>query len=193
MTSPHLKNITLNAPACCNCFWEDTCIPMVWFGFLMWFYRGKIKYKHDQLLFYQTALIYNIPHLEFIFFLNIIYCSNFIASLHTFKNTTSVSYEQNFNQTAGQVAHKSYPSCVVRATGIAMEAYNNSHYFNLSKGQVTKNVASSAQNEPVIGLEDGLLLTHWTPHTHLRLYNQVFQYLVPPRCFAKIICSSTNA
>ena len=33
----------------------------------------------------------------------------------------------NFNQTAGQVAHKSNPSCVVRATDIAMEAYNNSH------------------------------------------------------------------
>ena len=27
------------------------------------------------------------------------------------------------NQTAGQVAHKSYPSCVVRATDIAMEVY----------------------------------------------------------------------
>ena len=29
-----------------------------------------------------------------------------------------------FNQTAGQVAH---PVCVVRATDITMEAYNNSH------------------------------------------------------------------
>ena len=27
-----------------------------------------------------------------------------------------------FNQTAGQVAPKSYPSCVVKATNIAMEA-----------------------------------------------------------------------
>ena len=34
---------------------------------------------------------------------------------------------KNFNQTAGQVAHKSYPSCVVRATDIAMEGYNDSH------------------------------------------------------------------
>ena len=31
--------------------------------------------------------------------------------------------------------------------------------FNLSTGQVTKNVACPAQNEPVIGLEDRLLLT----------------------------------
>ena len=29
---------------------------------------------------------------------------------------------KNFNQTAGQVAPKSYPSCVVKATNIAMEA-----------------------------------------------------------------------
>ena len=35
-----------------------------------------------------------------------------------------------------------------------MEAINNSHYFNLSTGQVTESVASPAQNEPVIGLED---------------------------------------
>ena len=41
------------------------------------------------------------------------------------------------------------------------EAYNNSHWFNLSTGQVTKNVASPAQNEPVIRLEDRLLLTCW--------------------------------
>ena len=45
---------------------------------------------------------------------------------------------KNFNLTAGQVAHKSYPSCVVRATDIAMEAYNNSHELNLYTGQVTK-------------------------------------------------------
>ena len=68
----------------------------------------------------------------------------------------------NFNQTVGQVAHKSYLSCVFRATDIAMEAYNNSHQFNLSIGQVTKNVASPAQNKPVIGLEDRLLLTRWS-------------------------------
>ena len=30
---------------------------------------------------------------------------------------------KNFNQAAGQVAHKSYPSCVVMATDIAMDAY----------------------------------------------------------------------
>ena len=65
---------------------------------------------------------------------------------------------KNFNQTAGQVAHKSYLSSVVRATDITMDAYNNSHKY-LSTGQVTKNVASPAQNEPVIGLEDRLLLT----------------------------------
>ena len=37
--------------------------------------------------------------------------------------------KKKFNQTAGQVAHKSYLSCVVMATDIAMEAYmyNNSH------------------------------------------------------------------
>ena len=63
---------------------------------------------------------------------------------------------KKFNRTAGQVAHKSYPSCIVRATDIAMEAINN-----LTTGQVTKNVASPAQNEPVIGLEDRLLLTRW--------------------------------
>ena len=34
---------------------------------------------------------------------------------------------KHFNQTARQVAYKSYPSCVVRATDIAMEAYNKSH------------------------------------------------------------------
>ena len=68
---------------------------------------------------------------------------------------------KNFNQTAGQVAYNSYQSCVVKATDIAMEAYNNSYYFNLSTGQVTKNVASPVQNEPVIGLEDRLLLTCW--------------------------------
>ena len=33
---------------------------------------------------------------------------------------------KNFNQTAGQVSHKSYLSCVVRATDIA-ETYNKSH------------------------------------------------------------------
>ena len=33
---------------------------------------------------------------------------------------------KNFNKTAGQVGHKSYPPCVVRETDIAMEAYNNS-------------------------------------------------------------------
>ena len=54
---------------------------------------------------------------------------------------------KNFDQTAGQVAHKSYPFGAVRATDIAIE------------GQVTKNVASSVQNELVIGLEDRLLLT----------------------------------
>ena len=32
---------------------------------------------------------------------------------------------KKFNQTAGQVAHKSYPPCVIRATDNAMEAYNN--------------------------------------------------------------------
>ena len=68
---------------------------------------------------------------------------------------------KKLNQTAGQVAHKSYQSCVVRATDIVMEANNNSHKFNLSTGQVTKNVASPPQNEPVIGLEDRLLLTRW--------------------------------
>ena len=67
--------------------------------------------------------------------------------------------KKKFNLTAGQVAHKSYPSCVVTATDTAMEAYNKSHYFNLSTGQVTKNVADPAQNEAVIGLEDRLLLT----------------------------------
>ena len=46
-----------------------------------------------------------------------------------------------------------------------MEAYSNSHQFNLSTGQVIKNVASPAQNEPVIGLEDRLLLTRWL-HTN---------------------------
>ena len=67
---------------------------------------------------------------------------------------------KNFNQTAGQVANKSYLSCVVRATDIAMEAYNNSHWFNLSTGQVTnESVASPDQNELVIGLEARLLLT----------------------------------
>ena len=66
---------------------------------------------------------------------------------------------KNFNQTAGEVAQKSYLSYVVRATDIAIEAYNNSHKFDLSTGQVTKNVASPAQNGPVIGLEDRLLLT----------------------------------
>ena len=70
---------------------------------------------------------------------------------------------KNFSQTVGQVVHKSYQSCVVRATHIAMEAYNKSHLFNLSMGQVTKNVASPAKNEPVIGLEDRLLLTRWAP------------------------------
>ena len=69
--------------------------------------------------------------------------------------------KKNFSQTAGQVAHKSYLSCVVKATDIAMEAYNNCHQFNLSTGQVTKNIASPAQNEPVIGPEDRLLLTGW--------------------------------
>ena len=64
-----------------------------------------------------------------------------------------------FKQTAGQVAPKSYPSCVVRATDIAMESYNNSHKLNLSTGLVTKNVACPDPNEPVIGLEDRLLLT----------------------------------
>ena len=59
---------------------------------------------------------------------------------------------KKFNQTAGQVAHKSYQSCVVRATDIVMKADNNSHKFNLFTGQVTKNVASPPQNEPVIGL-----------------------------------------
>ena len=34
---------------------------------------------------------------------------------------------KKINQTAGQVAHKSYPSCVIGATDIAIEAYNNSH------------------------------------------------------------------
>ena len=34
---------------------------------------------------------------------------------------------KKLNQTAGQVAHKSYLSCVVRAMDIAMEGYNNSH------------------------------------------------------------------
>ena len=34
---------------------------------------------------------------------------------------------KNFNKTAGQFAHESYPSCVVRATDIAIEAYNKSH------------------------------------------------------------------
>ena len=56
---------------------------------------------------------------------------------------------KNLNQTGGQVAHESYPSFVAMATDIATEAYNNSHKFNLSTGQVTKNVASPAQNEPV--------------------------------------------
>ena len=65
--------------------------------------------------------------------------------------------KKDFNQTAGQVAYKSYPFCIVRTTDIAMEGYNNSHRFHLSTGQVTKNIASPAQNEPVIGLEDGLL------------------------------------
>ena len=54
---------------------------------------------------------------------------------------------KKFNHTARQVAHKSYPSCVVRATDISMEAYSNSYQINLSTGQVTKNVASPAQNE----------------------------------------------
>ena len=44
---------------------------------------------------------------------------------------------KNFIQTSGQVAHKIYLSRVFRATDIAMEAYNNGHYFNLSTGQVT--------------------------------------------------------
>ena len=33
---------------------------------------------------------------------------------------------KKFNQT-GQVVHKSYPSCVIRATDNAMEAYNDSN------------------------------------------------------------------
>ena len=33
---------------------------------------------------------------------------------------------KTFNQTAGQVANKSYLSCIVRATDIAMETYSNS-------------------------------------------------------------------
>ena len=69
---------------------------------------------------------------------------------------------KNFSQTAGQAAHKSYPSCVLRETDITMEVYNNGHQFNLSTGQVTRNVASPAHNEPVIGLEDWLLLTRWS-------------------------------
>ena len=41
---------------------------------------------------------------------------------------------KKINHTAGQVAHKSNLSCVVRPTNIAMEAYNNSHQFNMSTG-----------------------------------------------------------
>ena len=46
---------------------------------------------------------------------------------------------KNFNQTAGQVAHEGYPSCVVRATDIAIEAYNK------SIKSVRKSVASPAK------------------------------------------------
>ena len=67
----------------------------------------------------------------------------------------------NFTQTAGQVAHKSYLPCVVRATDIAMEGNNKSLKSNLSTRQVTKYVASPVQNELVIGLEDKLLLIGW--------------------------------
>ena len=47
----------------------------------------------------------------------------------SFYNTWQVVHQmnKNFNQTEGQVAHKNYLSCVVRATDIAMEAYNKSH------------------------------------------------------------------
>ena len=72
---------------------------------------------------------------------------------------------KNFNQTAGQVAHESYPSCVVSATDIVMNASNNNHSY-LSTGQITKNVAWPPQNEPVIGLEDRLLLTRWLKRWH---------------------------
>ena len=58
-----------------------------------------------------------------------------------------------FQPHSRQVAHKSYTPCVVRATDIAMGP----------TGQVTKNVANPAKNEPVIGREDTcrLLLTRW--------------------------------
>ena len=48
-------------------------------------------------------------------------------------NVAVCHMNKNFNQTAGQIAHKSYPSGVVRAADIAMEAYNNSNQFNLDK------------------------------------------------------------
>ena len=50
------------------------------------------------------------------------------------------------------------PMLLWQQTLPCMEAYNNSHYFNLSTGQVTKNVASPVQ---VIELGDRLLLTRW--------------------------------
>ena len=47
---------------------------------------------------------------------------------HTVYSSVSLCHmNKSFNQIAGQAAHKSYPPCVVRATDIAMEAYNNSH------------------------------------------------------------------
>ena len=61
---------------------------------------------------------------------------------------------------------------VLLGPDIIMVANNNSHSFNLSTGQVTKNVASPAQNEPVIGLEDRLLLTRWT----IQVINDVFNH-----------------
>ena len=59
---------------------------------------------------------------------------------------------------------KSYPSCVIKATNIAMEANKLDINFKLPKGQVTKTVASHVQNELVIGLEDNLLKTHCSIH-----------------------------
>ena len=55
----------------------------------------------------------------------LIYC--LYTTLFFFHPEPVCQMNKNFNQTAGQVAHKSYPSSVVRATDIAMEAYNNSH------------------------------------------------------------------
>ena len=62
---------------------------------------------------------------------------------------------KNFKQTTGQIAPKSYPSCVVKATNIAMEANKLDINLTCPKDRLL-NVASPVQNELVIGLEDNL-------------------------------------